>query len=123
PRPAAVSNYPQNAYSMRTFYLVLLLAACIASCTVETRVNSDDADTLTAETDADAETVPRGTSGDTSMADFRFPGSDPLQGSDSLQTSDSVRIGDNHLYPVDEADQDPSFFAYRMRLMDAVVRR
>jgi len=103
---------PREYDAMKYRYLILLLATCIASCTVETRVDSDESDTLAAEADS---AIP--SSRDTAVAGTRLPRPD------SLWQSASDEVDGARLYPVDEADQDPSFFAYRMRLMDAVVRR
>ena len=97
---------------MKYAYLIFFLATCIASCTVETRVDSDDPDTLSAEADSAAPS-----DRDTTLIAARTPLPD------SLRPSTAVEGDDARLYPVDEADQDPSFFAYRMRLLDAVVRR
>ncbi len=111
--------------------LVLILATCVTSCTVERRESADESDTLAAETDSAAraagdttvaarpsvEDTSAAASGRSQLDSEWITGAEPEPGTG---VSDGEEF---HLYPVDEGDQDPSFFAYRMHLLDVVVRR
>lgn len=103
-------------------FAMLLSAAVLASCAIETPEGSENADDMRAAGDvrpADTSSTPPRTRADGSTTAERTM---PLR-ADTSASRGSLQGSSMSLYPVDEGDQDPSFFAFRMRLLDVVVRR
>lgn len=108
---------------MKTFTLLALsTAALLASCTIERTDNSEDGSDTTdsaLDTQMDSIAAPFGRSADSRA---RTDGASPTAADTTAFTGASQ--GESFtLYPVDEGDEDPSFFAFRMRMLEAVVER